>query len=154
MPTEYRAAIRRLRWIILDIVYSNQTPSESHVVDVASFSNSSRLVPSSIDSSIPASRSTLPRLQARGLVNTKNICFANAVLQFLVYSSSLWNLFGELGDLKRRRGAGVPEIDGGATPLVDATEKIFKEFIVEEEPLTQQQSQLGTGGASRADEGF
>ena len=85
-------------------------------------------------------------------MNTKNICFANAVLQFLVYSSSLWNLFGELGDLKRRRGAGVPEIDGGATPLVDATEKIFKEFIVEEEPLTQQQSQLGTGGASRADE--
>jgi ubiquitin carboxyl-terminal hydrolase 10 len=79
-------------------------------------------------------------------VNTRNICFANAVLQLLVNSPPFWNLFRELGDLKRQRGTGVPETGGGATPLVDATVRFFKEYMVEE------QSQPESGGTSRADE--
>ncbi len=133
------------------------TPSESYDAGVASVSNFSHFAPSSIRSSIPTSRptgsATLPRLRARGLVNAGNICFANAVLQLLVNLPPFWNLFKELGDLKGRRGAGVPETGGGATPLVDATVRFFKEFIVEEEsPSMQQQSQPATGGTSRADE--
>jgi len=132
------------------------TASESYDAGVASVSDSSHLAPPSIRSSIPASRPTgsaaLPRLRARGLVNTGNICFATAVLQLLVNLPLFWNLFRELGDLKGRRGAGVPETGGGATPLVDATVRFFKEFLVEQEsPSTQQQSQLVTGGTSRVD---
>jgi len=72
-------------------------------------------------------------------------------LQLLVNLPPFWNLFRELGDLKGRRGAGVPETGDGATPLLDATVRFFKEFIVEEESSTQQQSQLTTAGTSRAD---
>jgi hypothetical protein len=133
------------------------TPSESYDAGVASVSNSSHFALPSIRSSIPASHptasATLPRLRARGLVNTGNICFANAVLQLLVNLPPLWNLFRELDDLKGQRGAGVPDSGGGTTPLVDATVRFVKEFIVEEEsPSTQHQSQLATGGPSRADE--
>ena len=133
------------------------TPSESyHATGVASVFDYSHIASASILSSIPASRpsssTTLPHLRARGLVNTGNICFANAVLQLLVNSPPFWNLFRELGDLKRQRGLGVPETGGGATPLVDATVRFFKEFIVEESPSTQQQSQPATGGTSTAGE--
>ena len=64
--------------------------------------------------------------------------FVNAVLQLLVHSPPLWDLFRELGDLKGRRRAGGPETGGGATPLVDATVRFFEEFISKEkEPLQQ-----------------
>jgi ubiquitin carboxyl-terminal hydrolase 10 len=113
------------------------------------------LLPPSVHPSIPTSRptgsATLPRLRARGLVNTKNICFANAVLQLLVNFPPFWNLFRELGDLKGQREAAVPDTVGDATPLVDATAIFLKEFIVEEESSMQQQSQPATGGTSRAD---
>ena len=72
-------------------------------------------------------------------------CFVN--------SPPFWNLFRELGDLKAQRGAGFPETGGGATPLVEATARFFKEFSVGEgSPSTQQRSQPATGGTSRADE--
>jgi hypothetical protein len=133
------------------------TPSEPYDAGVASVSNSPHFAPPSIRSSIPASRPTFgptpPRLRPRGLVNTKNICFANVVLQLLVNSPPFWNVFSELGYLKEQRRAGVPETGGGATPLVDATARFLKEFLVEEEsPSRQQQSQPDTGGTSRADE--
>ena len=120
------------------------TPSESYDANAPSVSYSSHFAPPSIGSSIPASRptgsATLPR--ARRLLYTRNICFANAVLQLLVNLSPFWDMFRELGDLKGQRGAGVPETVGGATPLVDATVRFIKEFIVEEgSPSTQQQSQ-------------
>ncbi|KAI0272070.1 hypothetical protein BGY98DRAFT_922339, partial [Russula aff. rugulosa BPL654] len=68
-------------------------------------------------------------LRARGLVNTGNTCFANAVLQLLVNSPPFWNLFRELGNLEEQRGAGVPGTGGSSTPLVDATVRFFKEFM-------------------------
>jgi hypothetical protein len=132
------------------------TPSESYDAGVAAVSDSPHFARPSLRSPIPASRPifspTLPRQRARGLVNTKNICFTNAVLQLLVNSPPFWNLFREMDHLKER-GAGVPEAGGGATPLVDATVRFLKEFLVEEEsPSTQQQSQPDTGGTSRAGE--
>ena len=131
--------------------------SESHDAGVATVSNSSHIAPLSIGSSASASRptgsATFPRLRPRGLVNTGNKCFANAVLQLLVNLPPFWNLFRELGDLKAQRGAGLPETSGGATPLVDATVRFFKEFSVgEESPSTPQWSQPATGWTSRAEE--
>ena len=132
------------------------TLSESYDAGVISGPHSSHLASPSFGSSIPASRPTssaaLPRLRARGIVNTRNTCFASAVLQLLVNSPPFWNLFRELDDLKGQRGAGVPEAGGGATPLVDATLRFFKEFIADVSPSTQRQSQPATGGTLRADE--
>ena len=129
------------------------TPSESYDAGIDSSHFALPSIGSSIRASRPTGSTSPPRPRARGLVNTRNICFANSILQLLVNSPPLWNMFRELGDLKGQRGAGVPEIDGGATPLVDATLRFFKEFIVEEDsPSTQQQSQPATGGISRADE--
>jgi ubiquitin carboxyl-terminal hydrolase 10 len=83
-------------------------------------------------------------------VNARNICFANAIFQLLVNTPPFWNLFR---NLKAQREAGIPETGGGVTPLVDATVRFFKEFLVEEEsPSAQQQSQPATGGTSTADE--
>ena len=135
------------------------TQSESYNPGVTSVrvSISSHFLPPSIGSSIPASRptgnATLPHLHARGLVNTGNICFVNAVLQLFINLPPFWNLFRELGDQMGHRGPGVPETGGGATPLVDATMRFLKEFLVQELPPTQEQSQPATGGTSRADEG-
>jgi Family of unknown function (DUF6535) len=104
-------------------------------------------------SSATPSRSTgnaaaLPHLRARGLVNTGNMCFANAVFQLLVHSPPFWELFKGLGDPKGPRRAGVPETSDGATPLVDATLKFFEEFMFEEQPPPRQVA----GGESREDE--
>ena len=71
----------------------------------------------------------LPHVRARGLVNTGGMCFSNAVLQLLVHSPPLWNLFRQLGDLEELRGEGGPATGGGATPLMDATVRFFEEFM-------------------------
>jgi hypothetical protein len=129
------------------------TPSESYDAGAACVSNSPHFSPPSIGSPIPASRpsgsATLPCLRPRGLVNTRNICFANAVMQLLVNFPSFRNLFGGLGDLEGQRGVGYPETGGGATPLVDATVRFLKELVEEE---SQQRSWPATGGKSRVDE--
>jgi hypothetical protein len=100
----------------------------------------------------PTGNTTLPRLRARGLVNTGNICFANTVLQLLVRSPQFWNLIKELGDLKERRVSRGPETGTGATPLVDATVKFFEEFTIREPPPAQQQPQQTPGRKPREDE--
>jgi hypothetical protein len=71
-------------------------------------------------------------------------------LQLLINSPPFLNLFKEFGDLMGQRGAGVPETGGGTTPLVDATVRFFKEFMVDESASTQRQSQPATGRTSRA----
>jgi hypothetical protein len=113
------------------------------------FSNPASTQPSRVSpllsaESLPTGNATLPRLRARGLVNTGSMCFANAVLRVLVHSPPFWNLFRELGDLKGQRGAGDPETGGGATPLMDATVRFFEEFMFKEkEPPTQQRAVRG-----------
>ena len=105
--------------------------------------SSSRSSPTAVP---PAGSTTLSCLRARGLVNTGNLCFANAVLQLLVNSPPFRDLFENLG-------ARLPDTGGVVTSLVDATVKFFKEFVFDEEsPSTQQQSQPATGRTSRADE--
>ena len=80
--------------------------------------------------------SALSCLRARGLVNTGDVCFSNAVLQLLVHSPPFWDMFRELEDLKGQLGERGPEI---ATPLVDATTKFFEEFMSKEKkPLPTQ----------------
>ena len=94
-------------------------------------------------SSPSARNATLPRLRARGLVNTGgNMCFANAVLQLLVHSPPFYNLFKEL-DLKGKPGEGGLETGGSTTPVVDATIRFFEEFGFEEEPPATQQAAVG-----------
>ena len=41
--------------------------------------------------------------------------------------------------MKVQRGAGDRETGGGATPLVDATVRLFEEFTINEEPPPAQQ---------------
>ncbi|THH20875.1 hypothetical protein EW146_g530, partial [Bondarzewia mesenterica] len=73
------------------------------------------------------SNSGAPRIRPRGLVNSGNMCFANAVLQLLVYSPPFWRLFTELGKLLPEGNEGRRN-EEGQTPLVDATIKFLKEF--------------------------
>jgi ubiquitin carboxyl-terminal hydrolase 10 len=80
--------------------------------------------------------------------------FANAVLQLLIHSPPFWNLFWEIGEMKRQHEAGGPETGGGATPLVDAMVRFLEEFMFKEKepPPTQQLPQVAAGGKPREDE--
>lgn len=86
----------------------------------------------SLLSGTPPSATGAPRIRPRGLVNSGNMCFANAVLQLLVYSPPFWRLFTELGKLLREGDSGRRD-EEGQTPLVDATIKFLKEFNPPEE---------------------
>ncbi|KAI0267252.1 hypothetical protein BGY98DRAFT_1180882 [Russula aff. rugulosa BPL654] len=91
----------------------------------------------------------LPRLRARGLVNTRNTCFGMHLATTCKFSPILEPVQG----IRRFEGAARsrgPETGGGTTPLVDATVRFFKEFMVEESASTQRQSQPATGRTSRA----
>jgi ubiquitin carboxyl-terminal hydrolase 10 len=104
-------------------------------------------------SGTPPSRPTnqfMPRLRARGLVNSGNMCFANAVLQLLVYCPPFWKLFRELGRLMGPRDRGEGQgTDGSVTLLVDATVRFLEEFVSEEKmPLPTQQSPQRTGNVN------
>jgi ubiquitin carboxyl-terminal hydrolase 10 len=83
------------------------------------------------------------------------MCFANVVLQLLVYSPPFWKLFRELGRLMghRERGEGH-ESSSSTTPLVDATVRFLEEFVYEEKPSPAQQSQrqVARGKAREEDE--
>jgi hypothetical protein len=90
----------------------------------------------------PIDSDTLPRLHARGLVNSENNCLANAVFQLLVHSPPFWNLFRNLGRLMGQQGPGQgQETSGGATPLVDVMVNFLDEFVYKEELSVTQQSQ-------------
>ena len=113
--------------------------------------------PASLSSTAPSrpiDNATLPRLRARGLINTGRKCIANVVLQLLVHSPPLWNLFTELRDLRGMRGEGDLETGRRATPLVDAMVKFSEEFMFQEKepPPTQQPLQQAAGGKQREDE--
>lgn len=70
--------------------------------------------------------SWVPQIRPRGLVNTGNICFANVVLQSLVYCTPFHRLLTELG---KYIGTGTPiSTSGTSTPLVEATAAFLKEF--------------------------
>ncbi|KJA24204.1 hypothetical protein HYPSUDRAFT_65703 [Hypholoma sublateritium FD-334 SS-4] len=68
------------------------------------------------------------RIRPRGLVNSGNMCFANAVLQVLVYCPPFHRLFAELGKVLVGPAVAVKD-DASATPLVDATVEFLREFV-------------------------
>ncbi|KAJ3530235.1 hypothetical protein NM688_g7738 [Phlebia brevispora] len=73
----------------------------------------------------PTGHASPPRICPRGLINTGNMCFANAVLQVLVYCQPFYRLFTELGKyLESNTQKDGPK----TTPLVDATIQFLKEF--------------------------
>ncbi|KAF8334570.1 hypothetical protein F5887DRAFT_1256417 [Amanita rubescens] len=74
---------------------------------------------------------TIPTtIRPRGLVNSGNMCFANAVLQMLVYTPPVQKLFVELGRLKGDKEKMKGSSD--KTPLVDAMIEFIKDFVVDD----------------------
>ena len=76
------------------------------------------------------------KIRPRGLVNSGNMCFANSVLQILVYCPPFHKLFSELGKLLVGPVVGGHGKDdankipaSGSTPLVDATAAFLQEFV-------------------------
>lgn len=76
----------------------------------------------------PNAASAVPQIRPRGLVNTGNMCFANAVLQTLVYTPPFFRLFTELGKYISGTGSDSTNWGGKETPLVNATVEFLKEF--------------------------
>ncbi|KAF5368763.1 hypothetical protein D9615_010401 [Tricholomella constricta] len=79
----------------------------------------------------PATSVDAPLIRPRGLVNAGNMCFANSVLQVLVYCPPFHRLFTELArfGFGFRAAEKEKEKDGkGPTPLVDAMVEFVREF--------------------------
>jgi ubiquitin carboxyl-terminal hydrolase 10 len=76
----------------------------------------------------PNAPSSPPKIHPRGLINTGNMCFANSVLQILIYCPPFYRLFAELGKYLTGPVVGAQKEGGKATPLVDATIEFLKEF--------------------------
>ncbi|TCD70276.1 hypothetical protein EIP91_004177 [Steccherinum ochraceum] len=79
----------------------------------------------------PSGPSAPPKIRPRGLVNTGNMCFANTILQVLVYCPPFNRLFSELGKYLTGPVVGSQKDGTKATPLVDATIQFLKEFMPE-----------------------
>jgi ubiquitin carboxyl-terminal hydrolase 10 len=62
-----------------------------------------------------------PLTYPRGMINTGNMCFANAILQVLVYCAPFYNLFKLLGEV-------VPHDFHNSTPLMEAVIQFLSEF--------------------------
>ena len=71
---------------------------------------------------------TLPQIRPRGLINTGNMCFANAVLQTLVYCQPFYRLFSELGRYLSSGEVWPTKADEKSIPLVEATIEFLNEF--------------------------
>jgi ubiquitin carboxyl-terminal hydrolase 10 len=78
----------------------------------------------------PSGPTSAPKIRPRGLINTGNMCFANAVLQVLVYCPPFWRLFTELGKFVTENGSSP--VSSAKTPLVGAIIQFLKEFGVKE----------------------
>ncbi|KAK7051081.1 hypothetical protein VNI00_005193 [Paramarasmius palmivorus] len=74
------------------------------------------------------SSDTQIRVRPRGLTNTGNMCFANSVLQVLLYCEPFWKLFMQLGDL-------LPSDDKSEmTALLRATADFIRDFLPPGDP--------------------
>ncbi|KAJ2933718.1 hypothetical protein H1R20_g3381, partial [Candolleomyces eurysporus] len=87
------------------------------------------------------------KIRPRGLVNSGNMCFANSVLQILLYCQPFHRLFVEIGKLlpatatqKDNAASGSSSASSSATPLVEATATFLKEFVTTKKPLSNGKS--------------
>ncbi|PPQ83936.1 hypothetical protein CVT25_000689 [Psilocybe cyanescens] len=90
------------------------------------------------------------KIRPRGLVNSGNMCFANSVLQVMVYCPPFHRLFGELGRVFRgldgeRAGGGREKEKGRETPLVDATIEFLREFVDDKDKNVKGVNGVGNG---------
>ncbi|TFK21295.1 cysteine proteinase [Coprinopsis marcescibilis] len=74
----------------------------------------------------PSPTPHLERIRPRGLVNSGNMCFANSVLQVLVYCAPFWRLVSGVGGFLE--GEGFPGEGTPSLPLLEATAAFLKEF--------------------------
>ena len=76
-------------------------------------------------------------------MNSGNMCYANSVLQVLVYCPPFQRLFAELGKVTSGststpiNGLNGTEKEMGMTPLVEATVEFLKEFMDEKKPKSK-----------------
>ncbi|KAJ7138260.1 hypothetical protein C8R44DRAFT_838188 [Mycena epipterygia] len=100
---------------------------------------------------VPSGAAEGTRLTPRGLINTGNMCFANAVLQALVYCAPFSALFARLhaliGDVDKDGGEGsVLE----AAPMVRATGAFLREFVVGPKEGSSKEKSVGANGKGKA----
>ncbi|KAG6860253.1 hypothetical protein C0995_013703 [Termitomyces sp. Mi166 len=69
-----------------------------------------------------------PVIRPRGLINSGNMCFANSVLQVLLFCPPFHRLFTELGRYGFGFRAGNEKEVKGPTPLIDAMVEFVREF--------------------------
>ncbi|KAL0573399.1 Coronin-like protein crn1 [Marasmius crinis-equi] len=81
------------------------------------------------------------RIRSRGLTNTGNVCFANSVLQVLLYCEPFWRLFMQLGEL-------LPASSAEETTLLKATADFVKDFL----PPSEEVKVNGAGGRGKGKE--
>ncbi|KAF9462678.1 hypothetical protein BDZ94DRAFT_700826 [Collybia nuda] len=108
---------------LLSLLTSGTAPTVSPTI---SFSSAAAAGIAAKESSTQA-----PQIKPRGLVNIGNMCFANSVLQILVYCPPFHRLFAELGRVLGEaggQGLGLGEKGNEGTPLIDATVQFLKEF--------------------------
>lgn len=90
--------------------------------------------------STAAASTAMMKIRPRGLINSGNMCFANSVLQIMLYCPPFHRLFAELGRVLG--GVGVSSggkgngdgttaavVEESAYPLVEATVEFLKEFV-------------------------
>ncbi|KAI0823573.1 hypothetical protein BC628DRAFT_1324887 [Trametes gibbosa] len=90
------------------------------------------------------------KIRPRGLVNTGNMCFANAVLQIFVYCPPFHRFFLELRKHLAGPVVGSQHEGTRATPLVDATIQFLKEFVPDQPPSNDSKAK----GKEREDDIF
>ncbi|KAI9574185.1 hypothetical protein HD554DRAFT_2045090 [Boletus coccyginus] len=85
----------------------------------------------SLLTSSPSTLSVM-KIRPRGLVNPGNMCFANTILQVLIYCPPFWRLFFDLGKYLDTPTGG--NVSNSKTPLVVATVRFLKEFVPKTKP--------------------
>ncbi|TBU35523.1 cysteine proteinase [Dichomitus squalens] len=94
------------------------------------------------------------KIRPRGLVNTGNMCFANAVLQILVYCPPFHRFFSDLKKHLAGPVVGSQREGSKATPLVDATIQFLKEFVPDPPANANVNANPKSKGKEREDDNF
>ncbi|KAH8798501.1 hypothetical protein DL96DRAFT_1565029 [Flagelloscypha sp. PMI_526] len=128
------------RSTLLKLLQGASTPPPGGVWGSGGSAVGSAVVASSSSTSTNTNNFNKLRIVPKGLINTGNMCFANAVLQALVYCQPFRILMLEVGALLGVGSSGNGERKGrdkerslaekeSKTPLVDATVLLLREFV-------------------------